>query len=566
MMTRNQSLAGQAIRRKLFNLARLPLALCFIGVGLEGAFAAQTATLALSGEAAPDGNGVYSNFSFVQTLNANGEVAFICEFTGTQSPATDSRGICLASTTSVKRLVHIGETVPDGNGTFNHFSSNFDQQEFVFLNDNGTVAFMAGLNGTSGGEADNFGSFRASAIGGVTQFVRAGDSAPDGNGIFASGDSGLSQLGLDNNNAAMFHGRFVNTSGGEYVDDSGVFRSDGNTISRLIRAGETVPGSTDTFEEIPPVIASNLNGQVAASVRLTFDFTGDPPGPDLQRIYVHTGGVLNEIFRGGTPVPDGNGIVKNAYDFSTNINGNVIFIGNASDTGDYRLDVPRLFITDGVTLKQIAQQNQLPPGEQTPQGELPFRFGGFYNKINRDSNAADKVAFSMTLERNLAPPDNRSSGIYLGDGDTTKLILHEGDPLPGGNGTFGDIDVPLFFNNNGAIAFSAPLLGTADPVEDIRGIFYIGSNGVVQTVARYGMPLAGSTIRGTMFIGEVVDIPGQLQEPGSVTNLAGMDAINDAGQVVFRALLADGRFGVFLWNASDEPPPDDETIYADGFE
>lgn len=565
MKNKNQSLASQVFRRKLFNLAWLPLALYVIGAGLESAFAAQTATLALSGEAAPDGNGVYSNFSFEQTLNANGEVAFICEFTGTQNPATDSRGICLASTNSVKRLVHIGETVPDGNGTFNHFSSNFDKQEFVFLNDNGTVAFMAGLNGTSGGEADNFGSFRASAIGGVTQFVRAGDSAPDGNGVFAPGESGLSQLGLDNNNAAMFHGRFINTSGGEYIDDSGVFRSDGNTISRLIRAGETVPGGADPIEDIPPFIASNLDGQVAASVSLAFDSKGDPPGPDLQRIYVHTGAVLNEVFRGGTPVPDGNGIVTNPFDFSTNINGNVIFIGNVSDSGDYRLDVPRLFITDGVTLKQIAQQNQLAPGEQTPQGELPFRFGGFF-KINRDSNAAGKVVFSMTLERSVAPPENLSSAIYLADGDTTKLILHQGDPVPGGNGTFGNIDVPLFLNNNGAIAFSAPLLGTADPVNDIRGIFYIGSNGVVQTVARNGMPLAGSTILWTGFLGEVIDNFEQFQMPGSVTALAGMDAINDAGQVVFRALLADGRFGIFLWNASDVPPPDDETIYADGFE
>jgi|GEM_PF-3046271 len=563
MMIRNQSLAGQTCRRKLFNIAWLPLALCFIGAGLESAFAAQTATLVLAGEAAPDGNGVFSSFSFEPTLNANGEVAFICEFNGTQNPTTDSRGICLASTKSVKRLVHIGETVPDGNGTFNHFASNFDQREFVFLNDNGTVAFMAGLNGTTGGETDNYGLFSASAIGGVTQFVRAGDSAPDGNGIFAPGEFGISQLGLDNNNAAMFHGRFINTSGGEQIDDSGVFRSNGNTTSRLIRAGATVPGGGDTIEDIPPFIASNLDGQVAASVSLAFEFTGEPPGHDLQRIYVHTGAILNEVFRGGTPVPDGNGIVENAVDFSTNINGNVIFIGNVSGSGDFNLDVPRFFITDGVTLKQIARQNELAPGEQTPQGELPFRFGSFI-KIQRDSNAAGKVAFSMTLERNVAPPENRSSGIYLGDGDTTNLILHEGDPVPGGNGNFGNIAVPLFLNDNGAIAFSAPLLGTADPVNDNRGIFFIGSNGVIQTVARNGMPLAGSTILFASFLGETFNSVNPFE--GSELALAGMDAINDAGQVVFRAQLTDGRFGLFLWSASDVPPPDDDTVYADGFE
>ena len=85
-------------------------------------------------------------------------------------------------------------------------------------------------------------------------------------------------------------------------------------------------------------------------------------------------------------------------------------------------------------------------------------------------------------------------------------------------------------------------------------------------MARNGMPLAGSTILWAGFLGEVIDNFEQFRMPGSVTALAGMDAINDAGQVVFRALLADGRFGIFLWNASDVPPPDDETIYADGFE
>ena len=551
MTNRNQSLSG---------IVWLTLVLCLVGAGQERVSAAETTTLVITGDAAPDGNGIFSGFEPVQPLNANGKVAFIASLTGTQSPSTDGRGIFIADTKSITQLVRTGETTPDGNGSFQHFSSNFGVIERLVLNDNDTVAFFASLTGTTGGSTDNIGLFGASAVGGVKQFVRASDSAPDGNGVFASGELGLSPPGLDNNNAAMFYGRFVNTSGGEQIDDSGVFRSDGNTISRVIRTGATIPGGGDAFEDVPPYIASNLGGQVVLSAILAFEFTGEPPGDDLQRIYVHTDTILNEIFRGGTPVPDGNGIVTNAWDLSTNINGNVIFIGNVSDSGNFNLDVPRLFITDGVTLKQIARQSELAPGEQTPQGELPFRFGSFF-EIRRDSNAAGKVAFSMTLERNTAE-DNRSSGIYLGDGNTTKLVLHEGDAVPGGDGAFGNVAVPLFLNNSGEIAFASSLEGTSDPAVDNRGIFFIGSDGVVQTVARNGMTLAGSTIMDAFFLGDHVN---QFALSNSDLSTAGMDAINDSGQVVFWAILADGRSGIFLWN-STAVPPDDDTIYADSFE
>ena len=151
----------------------------------------------------------------------------------------------------------------------------------------------------------------------------------------------------------------------------------------------------------------------------------------------------------------------------------------------------------------------------------------------------------------------------------TATVLHQGDPVPGGNGIFGNIAVPVFLNNKGQIAFSAPLEDTTE-VNDVSGIFFIGSDGVVQTVARYGMPLAGSTILSAFFLGDLVDVFGFVNsEPGrldkSDLHQAGMSVINDSGQVPFWASLADGRSGIFLWNSSTEPP-DDDIVYAVGFE
>jgi hypothetical protein len=339
------------------------------------------------------------------------------------------------------------------------------------------------------------------------------------------------------------------------VDDTGAFRSDGNTITRLVRAGETVPGSSDTFETIFPKLASNLSGQVAIHASIAFDPISGPSGEDGDRIYVHNGAVLEEVARTGVSIPDGNGTLASISFENIGIanNGNVLFLGNVQHSDSSLLDGDFFFLTDGQTFTQIALQGEFGPGEQ----EFVFvAFPGI------DSNNQDKVAFSASLHRNAAPPDNVSSGIYMGDGNSTTLLVHQGDAVPGGNGVFGSVAVALFLNNNGEIVFSASLEGTADPANDFKGIFFIGSDRSIHTVARYGMPLAGSTIRFADFTGTFV--PFGLDN--SDLNLAGMNSINDSGQVAFKALLADGRLGLFLWQASDVPPPDDDTIFADGFE
>ena len=376
MTNTNINPASQSNRRSLLGKAWLPLALCLVSAGLNSAFAQTTTVLALTGNASPDGNGTFSGLQTIHVLNANGKVAFIADLTGTQNPSTDAHGIFIADSNSITKLVRTGDATPDGNGTFRYFSRDFGVIERLVLNDNDNVAFIASLSGTSGGPTDNLGLFGASAGGGVKQFVRTSDAAPDGNGIFAASDFGVpfSPPGLDNGGEAMFYGLLANTSGGEYVDDTGAFSSNGSSITRLIRAGETAPGGSDVFESIVPGIASNLNGQLAVSAGIASELRRD----DLNRIYVSTGGVLKEVFRSGVSTSDGNGIVSNILELSINSIGNVMFVGNVSGDDDYRLNVPRLFFTDGVTLTQIARQGELGPGEDE------FRVEYF---IGRDSNS-----------------------------------------------------------------------------------------------------------------------------------------------------------------------------------
>lgn len=97
-----------------------------------------------------------------------------------------------------------------------------------------------------------------------------------------------------------------------------------------------------------------------------------------------------------------------------------------------------------------------------------------------------------------------------------------------------------------------------------RGIFFIGSDGVVQTVARDGMPLEGSTILNASYLGDSFEFM-EFDPLNNDRRVAGINAVNDAGQVPFWAILTDGRSGIFLWKSTAEPP-DEDTIYADGFE
>jgi hypothetical protein len=70
-----------------------------------------------------------------------------------------------------KTIAFTGQPAPDGNGTFSFISS-------AHLNEVGQVAFRAEINEAGGGDV---GIFRGDG-GPLTQIVRAGQAAPDGNG------------------------------------------------------------------------------------------------------------------------------------------------------------------------------------------------------------------------------------------------------------------------------------------------------------------------------------------------------------------------------------------------
>jgi hypothetical protein len=360
--------------------------------------------------------------------------------------------------------------------------------------------------------------------------VRLGDAAPDGNGVFGPQDPGISEVsllppGLDDAGDASFFGLLFQTSGGAGLDDEGVFRANPGGVTRLARSGSLIPGTTEILESIDMQIASNAAGDVALVGFAEFTF---PPTPDFQRINVDDGSTFTEFFRTGTAPPDGDGVIVDVTRVILSETGEVVFEARVQDTIDFLDSGPRLMITDGVSLTEIVRQAELGPGE------TDLYFTDFFGI---DANGQGQVVFSAALERLNAT--NRTTGIYLWEAGVLSRLVSEGDPAPDGNGTIGDIGGPVFLNENGAIAFFAPLEGTASPPGDASGIYVVQSDGSIQRIVRAGQPLEGSTVTYASFLGSFVFDTDDL-------SLAGVTALNDAGQVAFVAGLADTRSGVFV--------------------
>ena len=516
-----------------------------------------TTTLALTGDPAPDGNGNVNEFRF-PTINTRGAVAVHVLLSN--APSTEDEGIYLFDGQGATKLVREGDPVTGGSGDFDQFPF---IESIVALNDQDRIAFAAELNNIMPNRVDSgvdpsvgTGIFTAHATEGVTEHVRLTDPAPDGNGEFGAPQfifRPLSPPGLDNQGRVAFHGYLINTSGGMELDDFGIFRSDGSSITQLLRLGQAAPIGGDNIEFVNAPFGSNATGQVAMEARL------DVHTDDSDRIYVDTEGGLQQVFAGGGAPPDGDGTIGGMTRTRIAENGDIVYQAFVNGTANPLDSGHTIFFYDVLTLQQIARIDQLAPFEMTL---FEFEtFPGF------DLNNEKEVVLSAGLQFDSLPVATVTSVIYrwkAGEGLT--VAVHEGDPAPGGNGTFGNLEGPVFLNDSGQIVFEAEIEGTVPPLGlpfDI-GLFVIDPDGTIRTVARTGQMLAGTTVVSPQSLASTDFIDGSLSnEDGDFPlRLGGIEMINNRGQVAFSAILSDDGIaserGLFLW--------DGPLLYANGME
>jgi hypothetical protein len=201
--------------------------------------------IAVTSDPAPGGNGTFSDVSGAQILSRTGYLAFRGGLTGTSGGSNDNSGIFVGNGSSLLTVVREGQSAPGGNGVF-------DGINFPWLNDDHTAAFYSTLRNTSGGASDNTGIFTGSG-GAVTQIVRAGQSLPGGNGIFA---------GLNNTLSINKHGEVAFTA------NTGVYLGNGTTIKTIASDGDATPEGQGAFATML-LAAVNDTGTVAFTADLT---------------------------------------------------------------------------------------------------------------------------------------------------------------------------------------------------------------------------------------------------------------------------------------------------------
>ncbi len=397
----------------------------------------------------------------------------------------------------IRPVARTGDAVPGG-GTFGTF---FFGRPAV--NEAGVIVF-------NGVFADNQteGIFIESQEVLQPPVVRAGEAAPGG-GTYAF----FGSLGLDDQGTIAFYGGFDEVSscndllsfcGGAFLAPAG-----GQPVA-LARAGDPVPGGCSvsgvTFLDFG-FDSVSLNNQ--GEVGFTADFVN--PGFLNSEGFQCLGGLLvataqtppQPVVQEGDAVPSG-GRFSKFTDPSTDINdtGEVAFSVSGSITNPLGI-----FLAAAGTVPRLLVRIFDP----APGG------GTFFEVRDPSLNDGGAVAFPARLSTMFIP-----QGIFLRSptGELT-AVARTDDTAPGG-GQFRSFGHPAM-NNLGVIAFTARL-------DDLSEGLFRFANGTVTALARTGnFPLGGGTF--DRFSG--------------LSSTEG-PAINDAGQVVFLAILADGRRGVFV--------------------
>jgi hypothetical protein len=182
---------------------------------------------ARTGQSTPDGNGTF-NGPLAPFINESGQVAFV---SSVQGIVGSYHALYFGSGATLTEVARTGQPAPGIAG------ENLDQFEWVYLNNPGQIAFTAITCCTPA-------IYRWSpTTGTVTNLVRKGQAAPDGNGVidllYGSEDSPVEL----NDQGQIAFACFV--VGGNLFNDSGIFFYDDNQgLLQVARIGDPLLGSS----------------------------------------------------------------------------------------------------------------------------------------------------------------------------------------------------------------------------------------------------------------------------------------------------------------------------------
>lgn len=455
---------------------------------------------------------------------------------------------------------------PEGgtNGVFGDFFGSFGN---VSINDSGQVLFTAaGIDNSASGINDNSGLFLGDASG-VVSIARRGQTVP-GVGTFSQNFSAQVARNsfLDNSGQVTFNGFLDDVSGSQ----SRVFVSDGSSqgLNLITTPPGTPIGGTISTNGSVTVLASNdfllvntpdqptdfaiaaatgteipgfFNGAAGTSIISDFrDFDLDfndsgtfvfraetesrLPNGLRQRedgVFRISDNEITTLARRATPAPDSanNGDFGSQFsDISVNDAGQAVFLGSVNaDTLQFN---DALFFSDGENpLSIFAIEGDAAPFAPDRQ------YNSFSNPILNDTG-------QLVFQAGVTGETN-STVLILADLATGELtpIFETGDAAPDGDGVFRGGAREVFINDNGQVAFTAPLTNSSNNISLDEGIFLFDTEQGITQVIRDERDLLGSQVASFS-----------------------LEGFNNRGEIGIDLVLNDRRSGVIVASVASAIP------------
>jgi hypothetical protein len=419
----------------------------------------ETRVVVSQGASSPDGNGLFSSFG-APSINNAGQVAFAGSLTETSGGFADNFGIFRFGGSGPVQIAREGQIAPDGNGIL---AGESPDSTAYSIDESGRVGFFATWQNTTGGTGDRLGVYLGEG-GSLTQIVRSGQVLP---GFTAPIMESFGNPAFNNAGEAGLN-VFVPLPDDSF--DRILIRTDGTAVTQLARAGESLPDGSGPLGTMSSLIEMNDAGQVAFNVTDAFGFAnGDffrasdtaitpiarigqqmPNGHgvlgvtgglghginaagevafqgfsdadddgflDTAAVYRGNGETLVTLAATGMSAPDGNGTLLNTnVPLGLNDAGQALFYSTLGGTAAGDADDAGLFLSDGVTLRQVVREGQPAPASD---GTTLGHFAAIENPFNTYLNEAGGAA----LLTNVAVPD--------GDNIDFQRGLFYYDPLTG---------------------------------------------------------------------------------------------------------------------------------------
>ena len=311
------------------------------------------------------------------------------------------------------RLLAAGQPAPGGR---NVSIANIGQPPA--FNQSGQAAFVGSIPNSSISSA----IYRTGAAGSLVTIAALNQTVPEGNGKFGAFHAErTTHLVLNESGQVAFEAPLFNTSGGS-SDNSGVYRGDGTTLTKIARAGQSVPGGGTLLNFLGDT-SPDLNDSGEVVFRSQNDYAGFVKYAFLKG----SGGALIEIARSGETIPNSTDLFR-FFDGYARINnaGQVAFIADITPVPSGGHIDSAIFRADGFAGHGIVVARA---GQQTPNGI------GIFSSLGANSfclNNSGQIAFTAGLDIDLSNNTPiEEHGIFFFDGTALHQVAREHDSLLG---------------------------------------------------------------------------------------------------------------------------------------